>query len=108
MEKEIEIDKIYCIDTSVFVWTNRYYNIDRSWSLFERLFVENKIISHVLVYEELTNQSSKPDFVSNWLKPRKNFFQGYSQKQVEFVTEILEKFPHLIKAKMRKIKPILG
>lgn len=99
---EVEIEKIYCIDTSVFVWVNRYYNFKQSWELLEELFKSNKVLSHIYVFDELTNESTNQDFVSTWLKPKKEYFTNISKRQTELVAQVLTRFPHLIKAKNEK------
>ncbi len=98
-------EKIYCFDSSIFISLNRIHNyvpIPNVWQELEKLFNAGKIISHEFVYEEFNPERENPDFIAKWIKDRKEYFFGITDKQVELTTKILEKFPTLIDSENEK------
>lgn len=97
--------KIYCFDSSIFISLNRIHNyipIPNVWQELEKLFNAGKIISHEFVYEEFNPERDKPDFIAKWIKDKKEFFFGITDKQVEVTAKILAKFPTLIDSEKEK------
>lgn len=90
---------IYCIDTSVFLqlhFINKIIPIPDVWDEFDVFFNENKIISHEFVFEEFYSKTSKNDFIKTWISNKKSHFYKITERQIELVPQILEKFPKLI------------
>jgi hypothetical protein len=103
MKKDDSI--IFCLDTSAFVDINRYLLklIPRLFTELDKLFNSGRIISHVIVYEEITAHSSKRvDSLTRWIRPKKVFFKDISLRQTLFVADIVQKFPTLISYKNEK------
>lgn len=91
--------KIYCFDTSAFIRINRFYPSDifsDLWEELETLIKSGNLISHQYVLNEIKPKTSKPDFLGEWIKDKTSIFKNITQRQIEIVTEILEKFPGLI------------
>ena len=72
------------------------------WIELEKMFMSGKLISHEYVYDEFFTESSKPDFISKWIKNRKQYFYSVSDSQIELVQNILKKFPKLIDPEKEK------
>lgn len=94
-------EKLYCFDSSVFISLNRAHqilSIPDIWSELEKLFKSGRLISHEFVYEEFNPERKNPDFIAKWIKDKKGYFCGITDKQSKKVEEILQKFPDLIDA----------
>jgi hypothetical protein len=92
-------DTVFCIDSSSFIYLHRYYPPAFSkdiWEEFEQLFSDGRIISHKIVFEELTVKSKKPDALTNWIVSKKQYFKGFTFTQAKFVSKIINEFPGLI------------
>lgn len=92
-------EKIYCFDSSIFISLNRIHNyvpIPDVWDELEKLFKAGRLISHEFVYDEFNPERKNPDFLAKWIKDKKGYFFGITDKQVELTAKILEKFPSLI------------
>lgn len=102
MKKDDSI--IFCLDTSAFVDINRYLIklIPQLFDELDKLFNSGRIISHEIVYEEITTLSKKPDSLTKWIQPKKAFFKEITLKQTLLVAEIVQKFPTLISYKSEK------
>ena len=89
---------IFCFDTSAFVDINRYLVglIPQLYSELDKLFNSGRLISHRLVFEEITTRSKKPDSLSKWIRPKEAFFKDISLQQTLLVSGIVRKFPTLI------------
>lgn len=89
---------IYCLDTSAFVDINRYLVkfIPELFQELDKLFNSGLLISHEIVYEEITTQSKRPDSLSKWIKPKRAFFRDISTQQALIVSNIVQQFPTLI------------
>lgn len=96
MKKDESI--IFCLDTSVFVDVNRFLIklIPNLFREFDNLFNSGRIISHKIVYEEITAHSKKPDSLTKWIKSKENFFKEINLQQTLLVADIVQKFPTLI------------
>lgn len=95
---------IFCLDTSAFIDINRYL-VKLIPSLFQeldKLFNSGLIISHQIVFEEITTHSKKPDSLSKWIQPRRAFFRDITLQQALIVAGIIQKFPTLIHYKNEK------
>jgi len=95
----LEVTNLFCIDTSAFVRIFRFYPqglVKQIWDNLKNLFYEEKMISHILVYEEITTSSKKQDFLSQCVTPLRSFFKGMNFNQVVMVSKIVKKFPGLI------------
>jgi len=103
MEKDESI--IFCLDTSAFVDINRYLIklIPQLFVELDKLFNSGRIISHEIVYEEITAHSSKrEDPLTKWIRPKRAFFKNISFQQALIVADIVQKFPTLISYKNEK------
>jgi len=89
---------IFCFDTSAFVYINRHLIglIPQIYSELDKLFSSGRLISHQLVFQEITTLSKRPDSLSKWITPKKAFFKDISLQQAISVASIINKFPTLI------------
>jgi hypothetical protein len=89
---------VFCFDTSAFVDINRYLVglIPQLYPELDKLFNSGRLISHQIVFEEITTQSKKPDSLSKWIRPKRAFFRDISLQQTLIVAEIVQRFPTLI------------
>jgi len=104
MSENIE-NEIFCIDSSSFIRLHRDYPPDFSkdiWFEFEELFDQDKIISHIIVFEELTTNSENKDELTKWILPKRKYFKDYSLIQLHYVSQIINKFPNLIESDREK------
>jgi len=69
---------------------------ERIWNLLDELFQSDKIISHDFVFKEISPDTKKPDYLATWIKDKKKYFFGITERQTILVTSILEKFPGII------------
>jgi hypothetical protein len=100
-----EPDKIYCIDTNVFLHLHLIHKmipIDSVWSELDRLFAEGKTLSHEYVFDEFYSESSKRDFIQKWIEDKKKYFLSITDRQFELVNAILKEFPDLIDPEKEK------
>ncbi|MFC1946715.1 DUF4411 family protein [Chloroflexota bacterium] len=91
-------DYIYCFDSSAFIDLNRYLIgfVPQLRSAIGSLFLSGRLISHEIVYREITTQSKTPDNLSLWISPKQHYFKNISYQQAVYVSEIISKFPTLI------------
>lgn len=89
---------IFCFDTSAFVDINRNLVglIPQLYSELDKLFNSGRLISHRIVFEEITTHSKRPDSLSKWIRSKEAFFKDISLQQTLLVAEIVQKFPTLI------------
>ncbi|MFA4906999.1 MAG: DUF4411 family protein [archaeon] len=100
-----DLEKIYCFDASIFIALNRinnFFPVPDIWDELEHLFNSDRLISHIYVYEEFKPEREKPDFLAKWIKNKKKYFYGITEKQIQLTRRILEKFPDLIDYKREK------
>lgn len=98
MSIDIE-DVLLCIDSSAFIDLQQYYAPDifkGLWYELEELFNQDKIISHILVFEEITTKAKYKDKLAKWILPKRKHFKNDSLMQAKYVSEIVKKFPGLI------------
>ena len=75
---------------------HRYYSYDIApelWNALEELFATNRLISHRIVFDEITRA---PDALAYWISSKKRFFLPVSYRQTELVARILARVPDLI------------
>lgn len=89
---------IFCLDTSAFVDINRFLVglIPQLYSELDKLFNGGRLISHRIVFEEITTRSKRPDSLTKWIQPKEAFFKDISPQQAFLVSEIVQQFPTLI------------
>lgn len=89
---------IFCFDTSAFVDIHRHLArlIPQLYPELDKLFNSGRLISHKIVFQEITTQSKRPDSLTKWIQPQEAFFKDISLKQTLIVSEIVQKFPTLI------------
>ena len=92
-------EEYYVIDTSSLIDLNRFNPIDlypSVWKKLENLINKGQLISPIEVFNELKKQD---DGVAEWAKKNKTMFKYVTKRQTEIVTQILIKYPSLIKTK---------
>lgn len=96
MQQDVNI--IFCVDTSAFVDIYRYLIkfIPQLYSEFDKLFNSGLLISHEIVYDEITTRSKKPDRLTKWILPKRAFFKDINLQQTLLVSNIVQRFPTLI------------
>jgi len=89
---------IFCFDTSAFVDIHRHLArlIPQLYPELDKLFNSGRLISHKIVFEEITTRSEKPDSLTNWIRPKEAFFREISIRQALLISDIVRKFPALI------------
>jgi len=98
MDRE-EKDVVFCIDSSAFIRLHSFYGpelIPEIWEEFENLFNGDKILSHIIVFEELTTSAKKQDNLSKWITSKRQYFRNMTVTQAQYVSDIIRKFPNLI------------
>jgi len=96
---------IYFIDTSSLAEMFRNPHADRLnriWEKMEELFLNGRIFSHRLVYEEITTDSKRPDLLSKKITPLQAYFRPMSFEQAQLVSDVIKKYPALIDPKNEK------
>jgi len=89
---------IFCFDTSAFVDVHRHLVrlIPQLYPELDKLFNSGRLISHKIVFQEITTRSKKPDSLTKWILPKEAFFKDISLQQTLLVSEIVQQFPALI------------
>jgi len=98
-------NELFCIDTSTFITMEKYYPPSLGndlWNEFDTLFEQGNIISHNIVFEEITTISKYKDHLTKWILPKRNYFKSFSKFQIQYVPQIIKQFPGLIDAKCEK------
>lgn len=96
---------IFFIDTSALVKIFGSYTtdlIDQVWEKLEELFVNDRMYSHQIVYDEITTDSKRPDLLSKRIGPMQKYFRPMSFEQAQLVSDIIKKYPDLIDEKSEK------
>ena len=95
-----KVSRTYCVDSSIFITLNRVYTIgilpEDVWQLLNELFNSGRMLSHEFVFSEICPDTTKPDFLAQWIKDKENFFHTVTVRQTQLVEQILAKFPELI------------
>jgi len=89
---------IFCFDTSAFVDIHRHLArlIPQLYPELDKLFNSGRLVSHRIVFQEITTQSKKPDSLTKWIRSKEAFFKDISTQQALLVSEIVQNFPALI------------
>ena len=97
--------QIYFIDTSALITIFRFYPEELKepiWAKLKDMFETGQLISHRLVYEEITIGSKNPDLLSVKVIPLREYFLTQQYSQALIVSEIVFRFPQLIDATREK------
>ncbi len=92
---------IYIIDSCSLIELNIHTPIDiypSVWKKLEELIRKGLLISPKEVFNEIKQQDDK---LFEWAKKQKNFFKEVTLEQLRIVTEILNKYPAIIKVDRR-------
>lgn len=92
-------EPIFCFDSSALITLHRFYGEDvlhEIWEELETLFSNGRIVSHRLVFDELTTNAKKPDVLSRWISQKRRYFKGMTGVQAQYVASIIKEFPRLI------------
>ena len=93
----MENKNFYIIDSCSLIDLNRHNPIDlfpSLWKKIEELIKSNMMVSHIQVFNEITQQDDK---LTEWIKKYKSIFRNVTQRQAEIVWEILKKYPSFVK-----------
>lgn len=93
--------KIYCFDTSAFLTLSRTSeNVmkipDALWDFLEKMMKEKQVVSHRIVFDEITSGSKNPDFITRWVENKKDYFLLKTDGQRVELPKIVQKYPELI------------
>jgi len=107
MTSALKQKKLYCFDTSAFIGLSRTSeNIielpETLWKHLENMMMAKEIISHRLVFEEISSNSKNPDFIARWIANKQECFLLKTDSQREHIPEIVKKCPDLIDYKMER------
>lgn len=89
-------ENCYIIDTSSLVELNKHNPMDvyqSVWKKMEQLIKNGRLLAPKEVFHEI---SSIDDQLKEWSKTQDKLFVEPTLKQIELVTEILQKYPSLI------------
>ena len=89
--------KKYVIDACALIDAAKNYNMSKKtfsnvWETFDKMVEDGRLISSAEILDEL-----KDDDIEKWGKQHKKAFLPLSREIQEKVTEILEKYPNMIK-----------
>ncbi|WP_059280011.1 DUF4411 family protein [Dehalococcoides mccartyi] len=87
---------IYCLDSSAFIDIHKYYDIKEFWDMLDDLFTIGSIISHRIVFNELTTNAKLASSLSTWISKRRQYFLVETLAQAKYVSEIVNAFPKII------------
>lgn len=92
---------IYCFDTSAFITLGRTHEkvieLPASlWDHLEKMMRDGQIISHRLVFDEISSDIKDPDFVAQWIADKKACFLERTSAQISMVPNIVSRCPDLI------------
>lgn len=100
--------KVYVFDTSALLALHRHNTQviqlpQAIWDTLAQMIKEGKITSHFYVYEEVVNEKAEnPDMITEWLIPKKRYFERETAEQAFHVAKIISKFPKLIDPEREK------
>jgi hypothetical protein len=89
---------IYIIDTSSLVQLSKHNPLDvypGVWKQLEGIVHAGKLIAPREVFNEILKLD---DGLSNWAKKHNKMFKSPTEKQIQIVRDILEKFPSFVKS----------
>lgn len=92
-------NNFYVIDASSLINIRMHYPVTvftSFWDKLSELALENRLAAPQTVFDELGQKDD--DYLINWFKERKDklVYTEYSEKLMEYVSEILTKYPKLI------------
>ncbi|MBN1494643.1 DUF4411 family protein [Candidatus Peregrinibacteria bacterium] len=92
---------IYCFDTSAFLTLSRTSeNIielpETLWEHLELMMKSSELISHKIVYDEISSKNKNPDFITKWILNKKDYFLERTNTQIIEVSKIVKQFSSLI------------
>jgi len=98
---------IYCFDTSAFLTLSRTSeNVIEMpvalWTQLEEMMRDGRLISHRLVFDEISSETKNPDFITRWIADKANYFMEVTPTQIRMVPDIVKKFPGLIDYQMER------
>jgi len=102
---KLELKNIYFMDTSALVIVQRCYPISLFpdlWNNLDKLFWNERIISHDFVYDEIVPSTGAKDEIAKLVSRYKKYFKKISKRQAQLVPEIIGLFPALIDPKSKK------
>jgi len=93
--------RVYCFDTSAFVTLSRTSeNViempQTLWKQLEKMMKAGEIISHRLVFDEISSGTKNPDFITKWVADKQGYFLPRTDAQIAQIPQIVQKFPGLI------------
>ena len=98
-------ETIFCFDSSALITLHNYYwtdILDDILEELETLFSNGRIVSHKLVFDELTTKARKPDDLSRWISQKRQYFKNMTGEQAKYVASIIKEFPKLIDPNQEK------
>lgn len=93
------INSQYYIDSSALIRIFRFYPAQlrtQIWDKLANMFNSGELVSHRLVYDEITTNSKNQDMLSKSITPYRDSFQTLQFEQSIIVRDIIMKFPALI------------
>jgi len=101
MTTALKQKKIYCFDTSAFVTLSRtsenIIELPKTlWEHLESMMESGEIISHRIVFDEISSSTKNPDFITKWIADKKDCFLSRTDTQIAEIPNIVKKFPTLI------------
>lgn len=101
MTAALKQKKIYCFDTSAFVTLSRtnenIIELPKTlWEHLEAMMESGEIISHRIVFDEISSNAKNPDFITKWVTDKKDCFLIRTDAQIAEIPKIVKKFPGLI------------
>lgn len=99
MGKQADKVEIFCVDTSALIRLHRFYPksvIPDIWTELDKMFIAGKIISHEYVYQEIVPDPKKMDELGKWVEKKEKHFKPITQCQLDYIGDVLAKFPKLI------------
>jgi hypothetical protein len=100
--QQLNSNIVFCLDTSAFVDMHRFYGQKRMpqlWLELNNLFKLDRMISHRIVFNELTTDAKYPSPLSLWISSKKRYFMDMNGAQALYVSSIINQFPGLISFK---------
>ena len=94
-----EEDIIFCIDSSALIDLHKYYperRVPDLWNELDKLLQSGRLISHKIVFDELTTNAKRPSDLSRWVSARRGHFVDMNPSQAQHVASIVFQFPGLI------------
>lgn len=98
-------ETIFCFDSSALITLHNYYwtdILDDILEELETLFSNGRIVSHKLVFDELTTNARNPDDLSRWISQKRQYFKNMTGEQAKYVASIIKEFPKLIDPNQEK------